>query len=284
MSRTTDDIIVYSELAHLSDVSFPVTVPDNGGYFYARYIEQIAPEQGKYTTTLDLSPLDPAKVDELYAYIPSLRRSLRLSVTARCSPLFGTDMTIDDDNLGIPGLPGLFQVKYLGEKKVLALLNANYDAFDSAGTFTGLLDKYYYRGKVGVAPFPTPAEGKWEVRDAYVIDVERLPQYAAGYCYGRRILYVDKENFVASEIDLYDTSGKIYKWMPTFYSPQTIPDTTDKTDVTVASSTTYTMNFQDGHMTIFTGIHGCLNRDCAKFGYLDVGRYASPAGLMKIGQ
>jgi hypothetical protein len=41
---------------------------------------------------------------------------------------------IDDENGGPPGLPQLFKVDYLGEKKILALDHAVPDAFDSPGT------------------------------------------------------------------------------------------------------------------------------------------------------
>jgi hypothetical protein len=55
-SETADSI--YSQLTHLSDVGFPQTMPDSSGYFLTKYYQQISPEQGKYTTTLDISYAD----------------------------------------------------------------------------------------------------------------------------------------------------------------------------------------------------------------------------------
>jgi hypothetical protein len=46
--------------------------------------------------------------DDDYVFVPALRRSLRLSVSARCSPLFGTDMMRDDQRVGWNGGVGAF--------------------------------------------------------------------------------------------------------------------------------------------------------------------------------
>jgi hypothetical protein len=43
--------------------------------------------------------------------------------------------------------------------------------------------------------FARPSWGEWSVRDTYVLDVGRTPQLASGYCYGERIMYVDKNFF-----------------------------------------------------------------------------------------
>jgi len=98
MTQTSDVKTVYSQLAFLSDVGYPQTVADSAGYYFVKYSEQIAPEQGKYSTILDLTPADP-RLDELYEYIPTLRKSLRLSQAARCAPVFGGDYLIDDERM-----------------------------------------------------------------------------------------------------------------------------------------------------------------------------------------
>jgi hypothetical protein len=133
MTQTSEVKGVLSQLAFLSDPDYPRTIPDSGGYYFVKYSQQIAPEQGKYTTILDLTPADPTRLDELYEYIPTLRKSLRLSQAARCAPVFGSDYLIDDENDGPPGLPQLYRIDYLGEKKILALEHANPTAFDSPG-------------------------------------------------------------------------------------------------------------------------------------------------------
>ena len=85
-TRTADSNIVFSQLTHLSEPGYPRELPGNNGYFFAAYFEQTAPEQGKYFASLDMTWNDPSVLDELYEYIPSLRRSLRVSQAARCAP------------------------------------------------------------------------------------------------------------------------------------------------------------------------------------------------------
>jgi hypothetical protein len=275
---------VMSQLAFLSDVDFPNLVPGSAGYYLVKYFEQVAPELGKYTTILDLAPADPTRLDELYEYIPTLRRSLRLSQAARCAPVFGSDYLIDDENDGPPGLPQLFQIDYLGQKKILALEHAVPASFDSPGRSRQLSDDYYYPGSVGFVPFPKPAMGKWELRDTYVLSLRRLPSAADGYCYSRRVMYVDAENyFGAGELDLYDPAGKLFKTQMVFLYPAPIPKTGhDVAELASGPNVGFLVNFTDRHVTTQIGSQACVNSDCEKDGYLDIRRYASPEALMKI--
>ncbi|HTY56270.1 MAG TPA: DUF1329 domain-containing protein [Candidatus Binataceae bacterium] len=284
MTQTSESKSIFSQLAFLSDVDFPRTVSDAGPYYFARYTEQIAPEQGKYSAVLDLTPADPTALDELYEYVPTLRKSLRLSQAARCAPVFGSDYLIDDQNDGPPGLPQLFEITYLGEKKILALEHANPAAFQSPGTPAQLDQRYYYNGASGVIPFPKPAMGKWELRDTYVISLKRLPQFAKGYCYAQRVLYIDKENyFGAGAVDLYGAGGDLYKAQIVFLYPAPIPGTThDVAELLTGPYTGLLVNFRNKHATVEPNLNSCVNAACAKDGYLDVSRYASPEGLMKI--
>jgi hypothetical protein len=286
MTQTSESTNVQSQMAFLSDPGLPQTIPEAGRFYLARFNEQISPEQSKYTTVLDLLPSDPTQLDELYEYVPSLRRSLRLSQAARCAPGFGSDYVLDDENDGPPGLPQLFKVEYLGEKKILALEHADPAAFESAGTSVQLDPRYFYQGGAGIAPFPKPAIGQWELRDSYVISLERLPQFAGGYCYGKRVMYVDKENyFGGAQLDLYDMAGQLYKTQIVVSYPQSIPGTEgDVAELVSGSNTSFLVNFKDKHISIDPSLRSCVNSDCVNDGYLDVTRYASPEGLVKIVQ
>jgi hypothetical protein len=284
MSQTSEVRTVFSELAYLSDQEYPQTVPDGVPYYFARFEEQLAPEQGKYAAILDLIRTDPTQLDELYEYVPTLRRSLRLSQAARCAPVFGSDYLIDDEGAGPPGLPQLFQIEYLGEKKILTLEHAVPESFDSPGTRTQLAARYYYRGGAGIIPFPKPAMGKWELRDTYVIALKRLPQFAKGYCYSERVMYVDKENyFGAGQLDLYGPSRTLYKAQLVFLYPAEIPSTGgDVAELQSGPNTGLLVDFRHKHVTVLPYLRACLDSECAKDGYLDVSRYASPGGLMQI--
>ena len=287
MTQSSESTEVQSQLTFLSDPGTQQTAADaTEGIYTAKFSEEVSPEQSKYSTILDLLPSDPTRLDEMYEYVPTLRRSLRLSQAARCAPVFGSDYLIDDENNGPPGLPQLFKVDYLGERKILALVHAAPEVFDSPGTSSALDARFFYPGGAGVVPFPRPSAGRWELRDSYVIALERLPEFANGYCYARRVLYVDKENyFGGAQLDLFDSGGNLFKSQIIISSPQLIPDTAgDVTQLVTGSNTSYLINFTDQHLSIEPSLRACINSNCARYGYLDVGRYASPEGLMKIVQ
>jgi hypothetical protein len=273
---------VYSQLAHLSEAKLPATIPTSGGYYFAKFIQQIAPEQGKYTTSLDLTYQDITKLDDIYTYLPTTRRPIRSSDAARCAPLQNTDFTWEDAALGPPGLPQQFEIKYLGEKRILALVHAKPAALEQCGAATQLPSEYYYPATKGILPWAKPSLGKWELRDTYVIDMSRLPAYSQSYCYSRRVLYVDKETFFPLAIELYDPKGALAKFITQFWTPLAIPDG-GSTLGTNGPQTGWSINFADRHVTIALTQSSCYNTNCEPQ-FLDSSQYASPEGLMKINQ
>ena len=106
-------------------------------------------------------------------FLPSLRRSVRLSASARCAPLNGTDWANDDSKDGMNRIPTLFKPDLIGEKKILALVHED-----------GILrsdPKNFYTGHS--APFHKAVTGKWELRDVWIIDAVPVPSLAGSYCY-----------------------------------------------------------------------------------------------------
>jgi Protein of unknown function (DUF1329) len=285
MTQNSEVKTVLSQLAFLSDVDCPRTIADADGYYFVKYNQQIAPEQGKYSTILDMIPADPTKLDELYEFVPTLRRSLRLSQAARCAPVFGSDYLIDDEGDGPPGLPQLFDIDYLGEKQILALEHANPASFESPEGPNQLSEEYYYPGSIAFVPFPKPSMGKWELRSTYVISLRRLPAFAKSYCYSRRVMYVDKENyFGGGELDLYGRQDELFKTQLVLFYPISIPKTNDITELLAGPNTGLLIDFVNKHVTVSPGVRPCINSNCAKYGYLDVHHYASPDSLTKIVQ
>lgn len=193
--------IIYFNLAHNSDPGYPRVNPTSKGYFYSEWVQQLLPEQSKYQTALILLPDDPSRGQELYVFLPSLRRSLRLSASARCAPIAGTDWANDDSKDGMNRIPTQFTADLLGEKKILALVHE--DGAMRADP------KNFYTGHS--APFHRSVTGKWELRDVWVIDEVPLPSLANGYCYTHDVFYIDKELYAVLESEYYDRSGKLWK-------------------------------------------------------------------------
>jgi hypothetical protein len=167
-------------MMHNSDPGEPINDPKANGRFLVEYTQITSPEQARYTTVLTVYYDDLSKPEDLYIFIPALRRSLRLSSGARCSPFAGSDWTYDDTHRGaFNGNATRFDADYLGERKVLE--NAM-NVTDNLDTLLNL-DNYYQP-----ILFGKPVLGTWQIRDTWMINAHPIAAYAKGYCYGKRIL------------------------------------------------------------------------------------------------
>jgi hypothetical protein len=61
--------------------------------------------------------------------------------------------------------------------------------------------------------FPKPSWGKWELREVDILDVRKLPTLAGGYCYGKRVMYIDSQFYAPLWEELYDNDMKLWKIM-----------------------------------------------------------------------
>jgi hypothetical protein len=199
---------LFFKLSHVSDTGEPIFNPNANGIFLSIYDQGLLPEQNKYLTALAVFPDDPQRVPELYVFLPSLRRSLRLSSSARCAPLQGTDWTNDDQRGGFSGIPKWFIPRYLGEKKVLFLVHAPW--FARANDKEKFVGGYTFEGhSFGWAK---PQENKFELRDVYLVDLVPTEENKRAYCYSHRLLYIDKElGYTADQADTWDNQEKLWK-------------------------------------------------------------------------
>ena len=262
---------VFLQFTHMTDPGFPGFARDMPGYFSSYYNELVTPEQSKYTSPLELVFDDPNKLPEFYVFLPSLRQALRLSSSARCAPYAGGDYVGDDIYAGIPLPVGWFQANYVGRRKMIMFrpTPGNRAQFDVKNNF-------YYPPIL----FPKPVVGKWQVFDAEVIDLTRVPSQAAGYCYGLRRLYADPRTWNVMWIDLFDAQKKFWKLMAWLESPEPVPGGGYIPNI---RGVNWMIDFQNLHASyahvgkeVFT-----VNQQVPKQFY-DVSRYGSPAGLNKI--
>jgi hypothetical protein len=274
---------IFFKLSHVSDVGEAITNPQANGLYLSINNQVLSPEQSKYTTALALYPDDPRRVPEIYAFLPSLRRSLRLSSVARCAPLQGTDWTNDDQRGGFSGIPNWFIPRYLGEKKVLFMVHSPWqakanrnDKFIGSFTLTG--------SAIG---WPKPQENKVELRDVYVIDLVPTAETQNSYCYSHRVLYLDKDlAFTADQADTWDRNGKLWKL-------QFIPrgaTTAIPADLTGKSSFVMPSGGELGLLYDVQGIHASVAWPATPPALLsnapkelhDISIYALPSGLNQI--
>jgi hypothetical protein len=264
----TDD--TFFEMAYLSDEGYPTETPAGRDYFQAGHYFVAAPEQSKYTTELQLQPKDPTKLQELYAFLPSLRRSLRLSSAARCTPLLGTDYIADDG----AWLPPNFSPTYVGMKKVLTIVmdpkkSPDPKSYAGGGAYPG--DAF--------PGWPVAGTNHWEVRDYYVIDLLALPKLG-NYCYSHRIFYVEKQTYYAAMAgaEAYDKTGKLYKMLWTANYPIDIHGVT--TIYAYATGMSMAVDFQNSHITWNNDTHVQIDDEVPAEARDPVN--ATPAGLARV--
>jgi len=192
---------VYRQIAYNTDGALSAEELKGNDYWYTEWLTVEEPEELRYTTLLMLYPKDNQRSEELFTYIPSLRRWIRGSLASRCSPVAGTDYVQDDfKRVGFNGGLGIFDAKFLQHQKILALTG---DYSPMGGDFPA---NYYM--PLG---WPQPSWGKWQLRDVDVIDVRREAGQSSGYCYGKRIIYEDSETHYALWEDAYDQSMHFWK-------------------------------------------------------------------------
>ncbi len=267
------DTIVQSRLSHLSEPGMPLIDPDAKGYFRAIYAEVLEPEQSKYTAELISFPDDPARIQEIYVFLPSLRRSLRLSSSARCSPFLGTDF-LNDDADGFNGVPSEFSAKLLGVKRLLAGMHE-----DPIGRTKR--DSITYSG---LPSWPTPGAGKWELRDVYVVDIRPLPELGNAYCYPSRVAYFDKETFSGIFADDYDRNMKAWKAFRQAQTPVAVNDGHGSVAAADGNFSSQIWDLQNSHASAGRILAPGTVNSAAPKKFMNTMRYSLPGGLQQIMQ
>jgi len=263
--------IVNRQLAYNTDPGTPASYPGAEGKFSSEWLMVLQPEQKRYTAFLTISYADPTKPEETYLFLPQLRRYQAVSSAARCSPSQGTDSTQEDYRFGFNSNITELTVQMLGEKKILALLGANLPSGEFPENFDMPLG------------WPMPSWGKWQVRDVYEISVSKIPSKAAGYCYGKRVMYVDKATFAPLWEDLYDRDLKLWRIFGLFLRAADVPGVGP---VDASGSMVWAFwDVQNSHATFFidpAANHPLYLNDQAPKEYMDVARFTSAPGLNLI--
>lgn len=266
---------IYTQVGWNTDPGVPRNYPQAGDAWFTQWFTEVTPEQSKYTTNLTVFYKNPESEQDDYVFVPALRRSLRLSVTARCAPAAGSDLVLDD--YFTPGFNGglaLFDATYLGHRKLLIL----------EGDFTHQTGHIPEDWDMPLG-FPKPSWGQWQVRDYDIIDVRRIPSERAGYCYGSRIMYVDSIYHYAAWLDIFDANLKHWKIQFWASRAENVPPLGH---VNTNSVTLAVWDVQNDHATYLStydaaGVGPYFNQ-AAPPEYHNYTKYSSPSGLMQVMQ
>jgi hypothetical protein len=263
--------IVERQLAYNTDPGVPSTIAGAEGKFFTEWLMVLEPEQKRYTASLNVSYADLARPEDQFAFIPALRRYQPISAAARCSPSQGTDATPEEFREGFDSNLTQLKVEFIGEKKILALL----DLKTPSGRFPENYDM-----PLG---WPKPSWGKWQLRDVYVISVSKVDSQASGYCYGKKVMYVDKQFFSPLWEDAYDAKMQPWKFMAFFLRTCDAPGI-GPVNSCGANIQAY-WDIQNDHATFFTDPasgHPVYVNQAAPREYSDLARYTTPPGLNLI--
>jgi hypothetical protein len=268
------NVEVNRRLSYISDIGQPIDDPRSTGYYRSEYSMTLEPEQQKYTTVLTLYPRDPAKLEDQYIFLPQLRRVLRQSANARCAPVSGGDFAVDDFE-GFNGGIARFQSDYLRDQQILTIVDASPEQYGNLANYDSLF-------------FPKPDAGKWQLRDTYVIDVRRIPSEQKGYCYGKQILYVDKESDEVLWKDGFDKDMKLVKIGMSSKIATPVPQ--EGPQVGTGNEIEVMWDVQKNHASLYltagpSGKGLVANDQCRNLdgeNYDDLKRYTTPAGLTEV--
>lgn len=261
---------IYRQLAYNTDPGVPPIIAGAEGKYFTQYESVKEPEQERYTTVLTISYADLTRPEDLYVFLPALRRSQRMSASARCSPDLGTDETPDDRRYGFNMNLTRIEAELLGEKRILALM----DISIPPGRFPDNYDM-----PLG---WPKPSWGKWQIRSVYIVNVTKLGG-GSGHCLGRRVVYVDKATYAPLWEDLYDETMKPWRLVGFFLRTLDIPGIG-----VVDTSNSMVYAFWDvkySHATIFAepgeGEPFYLDEQAPR-DFFDLEKYTTPEGLSLI--
>jgi hypothetical protein len=263
-------VLVFRQLSFNTDPGVPATVPGGVGKFFTDYYEAEEPENERYEANLKIDYTDLARPEDSYVFIPSLRRYQPVSALARCAPSFG-DTTPEDFRGGYDSNMTEVKVDFLGQKKILNLIGFTMPS-------TGFPDNFDM--PLG---WPKPSWGKWQLRDVDVVSVAKLPQLAKGYCYGKRVMYIDKHFYGLLWQDLYDEQEQPWKFVAVFRPAHEAPGIGPVDEALSYDESIW--DIQKQHATFFcdppAGHPLYLNQQSPP-SYLDLNRYTTPSGLSLI--
>ena len=263
--------IVERQLAFNTDPGIPATIPGSEGKFVTQWLMVLEPEQLRYTANLNISYTDLSRPDDQFVFLPALRRYQPVSTLARCSPSHDTDATPEELREGFDSNLTQVKVDLIAEKKILALVDISLPQ----GKFPQSFDM-----PLG---WPTASWGKWQLRDVYVINVTKLPAYASSYCYGKRVLYVDKQFAAPVWEDLYDSSMRPWKFLGLFLKTCDVPQIGPVNSCGALVESYW--DVKNTHSTFFVdpdAAHPMYTNEESPKEFYDLVRFATAPGLNQI--
>lgn len=164
------------------------------------YSGTLLPERDRGAKTVSQEPVNFAIAKRLaWQYDPGTRRVRQLPTYGYDNPMGGTGgkMTIDQDRL-MNGDPSRYEWKMLGKREMFIPANT-YRLHDSTVKYADLLTPNH----------ASPDFMRYELRRVWVLEGTLKPEYR--HLFGKRVMFIDEDNWQASMGDYYDTRGALWQ-------------------------------------------------------------------------
>jgi len=165
-------------------------IPNDEGIEYKDVLMQRFPFEVKGLGMLTIRYSDPNKDDDLWTYVPAMRRIRRMSTAQRSDTWGGTDTTWDDVYIW-SGRTQTQIYKLIGKGEVYHVRHEPKEIFPE-------LSK----------KFPCVAGGYYEKVPAYI--VECIPK-DPNYIYSKRVWWIDPMYWDIAVCDIYDRKNRLWK-------------------------------------------------------------------------
>jgi len=180
------------------------------------------------TTTLEIRYADAKREDDLYIYVPSIRRVRRAPPIQRCATIAPSEFNFDDIN-SFGGKITDFNYRFLGRSRML-------------GNFAQEQVPFYR--KIGDY---LPLKESWEIVETYGLEITPKDP---NYCYPRKVIYFDTQSFETFWTMIWDAKGNYWKEQFALRSPVTLPDG----QLALSVGTVVIINVQNGRSTLVDAV------------------------------
>ena len=205
--------------------------PSLPGYEHIDWMQLRAdeyPRDTAGTTTLEIRYSDPKREDDLYIYVPSIRRVRRAPPTQRCATIAPSEFNFDDIN-NFNAKVADFNYRFLGRTKMLGNLAQERVPFErKSGDYL-------------------PSKENWEVVEAYGVEISPKD---SGYCYPRKTIYFDTRTFEVLWAMTWDGKGNYWKEQFSLRTPIKLADGQE----TLSIGTAVVTNVQNGRSTLVDAV------------------------------
>jgi hypothetical protein len=186
------------------------------------------PRDTSGTTTLEIRYASPGREDDLYIYVPSIRRVRRAPPIQRCATIAPSEFNFDDIN-SFGGKITDFNYRVLGRFKMLANFAQEQIPFvRKPGDYL-------------------PTGEAWSVVESYGLEI--VPK-DRNYCYPKKIIYIDPLNYEAYWTMIWDGAGTYWKEQFAFRRPVKLPDGQEVSSV----GTVVISNIKNGRSTLVDAV------------------------------